>query len=427
MEFAFTAEQEELRATARAFLAERSDSAAVRAAMASELGYDPALWKQLGAELGWTAVTIPEACGGLGLSMVELAALMEVMGEHLLCGPFFASVALAAEALAAAGSEAQQQRWLPGLAAGEVRGTLAWTASGRGVTARRDGAGGWLLRGEARHVLDGHCADLVVVAARSEGPDRVPGEPATPLLFAVPGDARGLARHPLATMDQTRRLAHLELAEVALPGDALLQRSAQGATAAAQGEGEARSGAAVLQGILDRAAIALAAEQLGGAQRCLDLAVAHARERMQFGRPIGSFQAIQHTCADMLVAVESARSAAYYAAALAAAHDQDAAEGLEALGPVASLAKAWCSEAYFRCAADALQIHGGVGFTWEYDVHLHLKRARAGKVLLGEPGRHRERIARAMGLGPEAGAVPVEGSVGAGREGAAGREDAWPA
>jgi len=381
MEFAFTAEQEELRATARALLAERSDSAAVRAAMASELGYDPALWKQLGAELGWTAVTIPEAWGGLGLSTVELAALMEVMGEHLLCGPFFASVALAAEAVAAAGSAAQQQRWLPGLAAGEVRGTLAWT--GPGVAARRDGAGGWLLQGEARHVLDGHCADLVVVAAQGDGAAGPPGEPAAPLLFGVPGDARGLARHPLPTMDQTRRLAHLELAEVALPGDALLERSS----------------AAVLEGILDRAAIALAAEQVGGAQRCLDLAVAHARDRVQFGRPIGSFQAIQHTCADMLVAVESARSAAYYAAALAAAHAQGAAEGLEPLGPVASLAKAWCSEAYFRCAADALQIHGGVGFTWEYDVHLHLKRARAGKALLGVPDRHRERIARAMGLG----------------------------
>jgi len=395
MDFAFTPEQEELRATARAFLAERSDSAAVRASMASELGYDPALWKQLGAELGWTAVTIPEAYGGLGLCSVELAALMEVMGEHLLCSPFFASVGLAAGAVAAAGSEDQRRRWLPGLAAGEVRGTLAW--AGSGVAARRGDDGGWMLRGEARHVLDGHCADLVVVAARSEGAAGAPGEPGAPLLFAVPGDARGLVRDPLPTMDRTRRLAHLELAEVAVPGDALLERS----------------GGTLLEGILDRAAIALAAEQVGGAQRCLDMAVAHARERVQFGRPIGSFQAIQHTCADMLVAVESARSAAYYAAALAAAHDQGAAEGLEALGPVASLAKAWCSEAYFRCAADGLQIHGGVGFTWEYDVHLHLKRARAGKTLLGEPDRHRERIVRAMGLGEgEMGLDEAEGDGG---------------
>jgi len=154
-------------------------------------------------------------------------------------------------------------------------------------------------------------------------------------------------------------------------------------------------GAAFLERTLDLAAVALAAEQTGGAQRCLDLAVAYAKERVQFGRPIGSFQAIKHKCADLMVQVETARSAAYYAGAAAA-------EGHDDLPRTASLAKAWCSEAYFRCAADALQIHGGVGFTWEYDVHLHLKRARSMEAWLGAPAWHRERVARAIGLGDPA-------------------------
>jgi alkylation response protein AidB-like acyl-CoA dehydrogenase len=220
-------------------------------------------------------------------------------------------------------------------------------------------------------VPDGHSADLLVVAARREGTRGDDGLS----LFLVPGDAAGLERRALPTMDQTRRQAHLELRDVRVPASALL--------------GQEGGAGPALRRSLDLAAVALAAEQVGGAQRCLDLAVDYARERVQFGRPIGSFQAIKHKCADMLVLVETARSAAYYAGCVAA-------EGSAELGVAASLAKATCSEAYFRCAADCLQIFGGVGFTWEYDPHLYFKRAKSTETLLGDPDSHRERVAAAV-------------------------------
>jgi alkylation response protein AidB-like acyl-CoA dehydrogenase len=344
-------------------------------------GWDADVWKRIGAELGWTAVAIPEEYGGLGLGPVELTALMEVMGESLLCAPFFSSVCLGANALLEAGSEAQKQEHLPALAAGESRATLAWAEPGGGYdraaieTTVRPDAGGVRLTGRKRFVPDGDSADLLVVAARHEGSRAHEGIE----LWLVPGDAPGLTRRALPTLDQTRRLAELELDGVRLPAAARLDRG----------------GLEGLEAILDRAAVALAAEQVGGAQRCLDLAVAHAAERQQFGRPIGSFQAIQHKCADMMLRVESARSAAYAAACRLA-------EGLDRDGELAtlsSLARAYCCDAFFRCAAECVQIHGGVGFTWEYDVHLYLKRARSSEVLLGDAAWHRERIARHIGLG----------------------------
>jgi len=381
--FAWTEEQEELRAQARAFLAEHSSSEAVRRAMQSELGYDEALWKRLGAELGWTALPIPEAYGGLGLSAIELVALLEETGRALLCAPFFSTLCLAAPALLAAGSEAQKREQLPGIAAGETRAALAfpgpsgrWDARGVELVAERSG-GGHVLRGSACYVQDGHCADLVIAAARAPGSVGEQGIS----LFALRADAAGLSREALVTLDQTRRQARLRFEGVALPAAARL-----GAEGCAW---------PLLSEVLDRAAVALAAEQLGGAQACLDAAVAYAKQREQFGRPIGSFQAIKHKCADMLVAVESARSAAYYAG-WAAAHSP------AELPSAASLAKAACSEAFFRCAAENLQIHGGVGFTWEYDVHLYFKRARSSATLLGDAAYHRERLAGLIGLGEAA-------------------------
>ncbi len=385
MNFAFSEEQEELRASARAFLADHSGSEAIRRAMADERGHDPEVWKRIAAELGWPAVTIPEEHGGLGLGFVELAALLEVMGEHLLCAPFFSSVCLGAEALLAAGSPDQRDEHLPGIAEGRTLTTLAhaepegrWDTDGIACEARRDG-GDYVLSGSKGFVLDGAGADLLVVAARQPGSAGDAGLS----LFAVPGDAAGLERRALPTMDQTRRLAEIELRDVRVPAEARL-----GA------EGEA---APALARILDRAAVALAAEQVGGAQRCLDLSVEYAKERVQFGRPVGSFQSIKHKCADMMVAVESARSGAYYAACVAA-------EDSEELPLVAPLAKASASEAFFRCAAEAIQIHGGVGFTWEYDVHLYFKRARSTEVFLGDPAHHRELLARRLGIGAGAGA-----------------------
>ena len=379
MDFVFDEEQEELRATARAFLAEHSGSEQIRQAIESDLGFDPQLGKQL-AELGGLAVTIPEEYEGMGLGAVELTALMEVMGESLLCSPFLSTIGLAANAILTAGSEDQKAQYLPGIAAGQTIATLAfseangrWSADAVRATATPS-ADGFTLRGAKHYVPDAMAADLLVIAARREdshGEDGIS-------LFALPADTPGIERSALLTMDQTRRQGGIALRDVKLPATALL--------------GVEGDGWPALRKTLDLAAVALAAEQVGGAQRCLDLSVEYAKERQQFGRPIGAFQAIKHKCADMMVQVESARSAAYFAGCVAAEDGDD-------LSLQASLAKAYCSDAFFRCAADALQIHGGVGFTWEYDIHLYLKRARSTETFLGNAAHHRERVAQQIGLG----------------------------
>jgi alkylation response protein AidB-like acyl-CoA dehydrogenase len=373
--FAFNAEQEELRAMARAFLADHSSSDQVRSAMTSEHGYDAEVWKLIGTELGWPAVLVPEEYGGLGLSWIELVALLETTGEALLCAPFFSSVCLGGNALLVAGSEAQKQEHLPALAEGQLRSTLAfseasgrWDSEGIATLAKPDG-GDFVLTGSKRFVPDGACADLIVLAARAEGSSGEEGVS----LFLVPADAAGLTVEALPTVDQTRRQAQLVFDGVRVPAAASL--------------GEPGSAWPALRKVLDLAAIGISAEQVGGAQRCLDLSVAYAKERVQFGRVIGSFQAIKHKAADMMLDVECARSAAYYAGCVAA-------EDGEALAQAASLAKATCSEAYFRCAADAIQIFGGIGFTWEYDPHLHFKRAKSTESFLGDAAWHRERVAQ---------------------------------
>jgi alkylation response protein AidB-like acyl-CoA dehydrogenase len=380
MNFALDEEQERLRATARAFLAECSASPQVRAAMDSPLGWDPAVWRRIGAELGWAAVIVPEAYGGLGLGHVELAVLMEEMGAALLCAPFFSTVCLATNAIVGGGSEAQKQDVLARIAAGEVVATVAWTepngrwdAAGIETTARREPGGDFVLTGRKTFVVDGHAADLIVVAARRDGSHGETGVS----LFLLPADTAGLRRRSLGTMDRTRRQAEVILDGVRAPAAALV--------------GEEGEGWRILAKTLALATVALAAEQVGGAQRCLDMAVDYAKQRVQFGRPIGSFQAIKHKCANMLVQVESARSAAYFAACTAA-------EDGEELALAASLAKAYCSDAYFRCAAENVQIHGGIGFTWEHDAHLYLKRAKSSETLLGDASHHRELVAQRIGL-----------------------------
>jgi alkylation response protein AidB-like acyl-CoA dehydrogenase len=377
MRFAFTEEQEALRESARVFLADHSSGDQVRAAMSSDIGYDPALWRRIAQDLGWPAVIVPEQYGGLGLGYVELIALMEEMGAALLCAPFFSTVCLAGNALIAAADEAQKQAYLPAIAAGECIATLAFTeAGGRwdggdvATVAGRD-ADGFVLDGTKTFVSDGHVADLFLVVARLAGTSGNDGLS----VFAVAADSAGLTRRPLVTMDQTRRQAEIRLDRVRVGASALI--------------GEEGNAWPFLSDTLDRAAIALAAEQVGGAQRCLDLAVRYAKERVQFGRPIGSFQAIKHKCADMMLRVESARSAAYYAGWAASVGDAE-------LPVLAALAKSYCSDAYFHCAAECIQIHGGVGFTWEYDPHLYFKRAKSSEVLLGSPTYHRELVARAL-------------------------------
>lgn len=379
MDLKFNEEQLELRAMAEAFLEEHSGSEQVRAAMETELGYDEKVWAQVGSELGWTAVHIPEAYGGLGLDYTDLVALLEVMGSSLFCGPFLSTVAMGANALLVAGSEEQKQAHLPGIAEGRTRATLAHTEDngrpgldGIEATWRQDGDA-FVLDGAKSFVLDGHCADLIIVAARAEGSTGSDGIG----LFIVPADTPGLKRSTLPTLDQTRRLAEITLDSVRVPADAVL--------------GEPGRAGASLEKTLHLAAIALAAEQAGAADRCLDMAVAYAKEREQFGRTIASFQAIKHKCANMLVLVESAHSAVYYAACVAT-------DDTHELASVASLAKAYCSDAFFQCAADSIQIHGGVGFTWEYDCHLYFKRAKASESFLGDPAHHRERVACEIGL-----------------------------
>ena len=379
MKFAFNEEQEALRAAARSFLADHSSAAQVAKVMATELGYDPEVWKRIGEELGWPSVIIPEEYGGSGLTYVELVALLEEMGGALLCAPFFSTVCLAGNALLVGGHESQKQEHLPGIAAGQTIAKLAftepkgrWDAAGIEAVAKRDG-GDFVLNGTKTFVPDGHSADLLIVAARREGSVGEEGVS----LFVMPADTAGVERRPLPTMDQTRKQAEVSLDHVRVPASALMGAEGGGWT--------------ILRNTLDLAAVALSAEQVGGAQKCLDMSVEYAKERVQFGRPIGSFQAIKHKCADMLLRVESARSASYYAGWAAAVSDAE-------LPVLAALAKAYCSEAYFHCAAESIQIHGGIGFTWESDVHLYFKRAKSSETFLGDVAYHRELVARRIGL-----------------------------
>jgi alkylation response protein AidB-like acyl-CoA dehydrogenase len=379
MNFSFTEEQQMIRATAEAFLAEKSTSAAVRRAMETERGYDPLLWQSICEEMYWQAMTIPEAYGGLGLGYVELVATLEQMGRYLLCSPFYSTVCLAANALLVAANDEQRAHYLPQLAAGTTA-TLAYTgASGRWdcsaveAIARPEGDG-YRISGSYRYVPDGHSAELLVVAARSEGSSGDAGIS----LFVLPADAPGVSRQWLPTMDQTRKQAQLEFDNVLVPADSLL--------------GEFGAGGQALAKIIDLATVAIAADQVGGAQQALDSTVAYLQERVQFGRVIASYQAVKHKAADMMVKAEAARSAVYYAACVA----DEALAGNplgEELAEAASIAKAYCSDAYFFNAGCGIQLHGGVGFTAEYDIQLYFKRAQSTETFLGNGAWHRERLA----------------------------------
>ena len=356
----FTAEQTELRRYVRQWLDERAPLEAVRRIAESEPGYDPDHWAEI-ARLGWTGMAVPESRGGSGYGFRELAVVAEETGRSLYPSPYFSSVVLGASLLEALG---EGSGLLEEVAAGVRRvAVAAGTAAAHAFTAS-SADGSWVVSGSARFVVDGHTADVLLVEAATG---------AGTAIFAV--DGAGVVRSRQSELDPTRPLAEVALADT--PGRLL-------------GEGSATErGLAVMEA---RAAAYLAAEQVGGTQACLDMSVAYAKARHQFGRPIGSFQAIKHMCADMLVATESARSAAYHAAW---ALDEDPAEAELAV----PLAKSYCSEAYFRAAADTIQIHGGIGFTWEHDAHLYLKRAKATQLLLGDPAHHRRLLASRLGLG----------------------------
>ena len=371
MNFAFSEEQEELRNIVRSFLENKSPEAAVREQMETENGVDEAVWTQMAEQMGLQSLIIPEEYGGSGYSYVELTVVLEEMGRALLCAPYFSTVVLAANTILQAGDDAAKKDLLPGIASGETKATLAlteangrWDEEGIEATATKDGDA-WKINGEKMFVLDGHTADLIIVAAKTD---------AGTSLFHLNSDAAGLTREALSTMDQTRKQAKLTFADT--PATLI---------------GTDGGGWDVLSTVLDLTAVALAAEQVGGAQLVLEMAVQYAKDRVQFGRPIGSFQAIKHKCADMLLEVESAKSAAYYAAWCAAEMNDE-------LPSVASLAKAYCSEAYFHASAENIQIHGGIGFTWEHPAHLYFKRAKSSELLFGDPTYHRELLAQRIGI-----------------------------
>ena len=376
MDFAFSEEQEMLRRSAREFLAKECGPKVVRTLMESADGYDEALWKKI-AGLGWTALGIPEQYGGVG-TFLDLVVVLEEAGRALLPGPFFSTMGLAVPALIEAGTEAQKKKVLSQIADGSGRATLAltepsgrWDAAGIRLGAQPKG-GGWQLDGVKTFVADAAVADFIVVAARTRGE----GEEGL-TLFLVERGVKGLEVRALETLDQTRRWYEVRFEGVQVGPDAVM--------------GAPDQGWPHLKRALEWSTAALCAEMVGGVQKVLETSTEYAKTRHQFGKPIGIYQAVSHKLADMLVLSESGRSATYYAAW---AVDADAPDRSLA----SSMAKAYVSDAYRKAAGDGIQVHGGIGFTWEHDMHLYFKRAKSSEVTLGDATYHRELVAQALDL-----------------------------
>jgi alkylation response protein AidB-like acyl-CoA dehydrogenase len=379
MNFGFNEEQELLRSTARKFFDNECASETVRKLMDGPEGMTPDLWKKI-AEQGWTGLIFPDEHGGMGLGFVDLVVLMEEMGRSVVPGPFFSTVLLGGLAIREAGTDAQKKAWLPKISSGEARATLAWMEpsaelGARGITLQAAAKGaGFTLDGTKLFVHDAHTADVIVVAARTDsGKSSEEGVS----LFLVPKGTPGLSVTLLPTMDQTRKLCEVGLKDVALGAEALM--------------GQAGSGWAPLARVIDRATVALCAEMCGGAQKVLEMTVEYAKIRQAFGRPIGSYQGVKHKAADMLVDVENSKSITYYAAW---AMDEGVPEGQLAV----SMAKAYVSDAYRRVSGAGIQLHGGIGFTWEHDLHLYFKRAKGSEFTFGDATWHRERVAQLVNL-----------------------------
>ena len=358
----YSDEQLELRKVVRAFLDRHSAETEVRRLLETEEGYDRALWRRMASELGLQGLAVAEEYGGAGFGYVELGLVFEEMGRALLCAPYFATVALAAEAITRSGDVAAAKDLLPGIAAGETVATLAFAEAPISAQRSRDG---WTVTGTQPFVPDGHVADLVLVVGRTD---------TGPSLFAVEAGAPGFARTALPTIDQTRKQARLEFA------------AAPARLIGTDGDAEA-----VIERTLATAAVLLGAEQLGGASKALEMTVDYAKLRAQYGRPIGSFQGVKHLCADMLVDLESAYSALYEALWTLEA-------GTDDVALAAAVARIFCTDAYTRITGDCIQVHGGIGFTWEHPAHLYFKRAKSSEVLLGTPAQYRGRVATLLGL-----------------------------
>jgi alkylation response protein AidB-like acyl-CoA dehydrogenase len=373
-----SAEHEELRQLVRGFLADKAPSSERRRLMEAGRDRDDAVWAQLAGQLGLPGIAVPERFGGAGYGPVELGIVLEEMGRSLLVAPYFATVALAGQALTASGDEQAMARWLPGIADGSLTATLAvteeagtWDLDRVAATAEPAGDGtpgndAWVVSGTKLFVVDGQSADLLLVVARTAG---------GPALFGIDGTAPGVERAKMDSLDLTRDLASVVLSRA----PAIRVQAGQGDVAG------------WLSSVTDLVLAALAAEEIGGAARCLELSVEYAKVREQFGRPIGSFQAIKHKCATMLLDVECGRSAAYHASAAVAGQAADA-------SIAAALAHAFCAQAFTRVAKECIQVHGGIGYTWEHDAHLYLRRAKSSELLFGSPASHRTRLAELTGV-----------------------------
>lgn len=376
MDFGFSEEQEMLRQSARALLEKECPSAVVRKLMDDERGLDPALWKKM-AELGWLGLVIPEKYGGGGLSYVDLVLVMEEMGRVVLPSPFIWTV-MFAEAIKRSASDNQKSALLAKIASGDLIATVAylepsalWSADGIAMTARKDGAG-YVLNGSKLFVNDAHIADCMLVAARTQetGNGGI-------TLFALEAKRTGMAITRLTAMDQTRKLAQVTFTDVKASASDIV--------------GEPGNGWDTLSKVIDRGKVMLAGEMMGGAQKVLEMTVDYAKVRVQFGRPIGSFQAVQHKCANMMIDVESAKSASYYASWAVSNEVNEA--------PLAAaLAKAAASDAFRRVSAEGIQLHGGIGFTWDHDMHLYFKRAKSSEFTFGDANWNRELVAQGINL-----------------------------
>ncbi|HEX3521189.1 MAG TPA: acyl-CoA dehydrogenase family protein [Stellaceae bacterium] len=379
MDIGFTEEQELLRDSARRFFESECTTQFVRQRMAEPAAITDEFWRKL-AEQGWLGIVYPEEEGGSGLGLVDLVVLMEEMGRAVMPGPFLSTVLLGGAAIAEAGAPARRRQWLPQIVVGSAKAALAWTEpnlrwDAAGVTLRaHEVGGGFRLSGTKMFVGDAHLADILVVAARTrDGSTMEDGVS----LFLVPKDTPGLTVSVLPTIDETRKFCEVRLDNVVLPAAALL--------------GEIHQGWAPLSKVIARATVALAAEMCGGAQQVLDMTVAYAKMRVAFGKPIGSYQGVKHQAADMLVALENAKSLTYYAAW---AVDQ----GLDEAPLAVSMAKAAASDMSRKIAGTGIQLHGGIGMTWEHDLQLYFKRAKASEVAFGDATWHRERVAQLMRL-----------------------------
>ena len=368
MQFGLTETQQTLKNTVRKFLAAECPLAEVRRIMETETAFDAALWRKM-AEQGWTGIIFPEEYGGFGMGMVEMAAALEEMGRALLPGPYLSTISAGA-LIECAGTDSHKREYLGAICRGEAKATVAfleesanWSPSGVNLQAEPQGSS-YALNGRKLFVSSAAVADFIICVARLKG---------ELALFVAPMGLAGLKISPMPAMDATRKLYEVTFESVSIPSGGLL----------AQGD-RAR---AALDRAMDIATVALVSEMVGGMQRLLEITVEYAKTRKQFGRPIGGYQAVQHQCADMLVFTESSRSAAYYAAY--AVH-----EGLPEAKAAVSVAKAYASDAYREVGNRAIQVHGGMGFTWENDCHLYYRRAKASEIALGDATYHRERLAK---------------------------------